>query len=84
MFNLEGKVAVITGASSGLGKQMSKAFASQGANLVIMARRMERLEELKEELEKDCKGKILPVNSDVTNNDENTDVINDAAKKDEE
>ena len=80
MFNLEGKVAVITGASSGLGKQMSRAFASQGANLVIMARRMERLEELKEELEKDCKGKILPVKCDVTNTDE----INEAAKKAEE
>ena len=51
MFNLKGRVAVITGASSGLGKQMAKGFASQGADLVIMARRLERLEELKSELE---------------------------------
>ena len=43
MFNLKGKVAAITGASSGLGKQMAKAFAEQGADLVLMARRVERL-----------------------------------------
>ena len=60
MFNLKGRVAVITGASSGLGKQMSKAFANQGANLVILARRIERLEELKLELEE--KGvEVLPI-----------------------
>ena len=65
MFNLKGRVAVITGASSGLGKQMSRAFAEQGADLVLMARRVERLEELKKELE--AKGvKVLPVKCDVT------------------
>ena len=52
MFNLEGRVAVVSGASSGLGKQMALAFAKQGANLVILARRIERLEEFKPELEK--------------------------------
>ena len=47
MFNLKGRVAVITGAISGLGKQMAKGFAEQGADLVILARRVEKLEELK-------------------------------------
>ena len=66
MFNLKGRVAVITGASSGLGKQMSRAFAEQGADLVLMARRVERLEEFKVELE--AKGvRVLPVKCDVTN-----------------
>jgi gluconate 5-dehydrogenase len=65
MFNLKGRVAVITGASSGLGKQMSKGFAEAGANLVILARRIEKLEELKVELEE--KGvKVLPIKCDVT------------------
>ena len=66
MFNLKGRVAVVTGASSGLGKQMSRAFAGQGADLVLLARRVERLEELKTELE--AKGvRVLPVKCDVTN-----------------
>ena len=66
MFNLKGRVAVITGSSSGLGKQMAKAFAGQGADLVLLARRIERLEELKVELE-GLGVKVLPVKCDVTN-----------------
>ena len=65
MFNLKGRVAVISGASSGLGKQMARAFAQQGADLAILARRVERLEELKGELE-GLGVKVLPVKCDVT------------------
>ena len=69
MFNLKGRVAVVTGASSGLGKQMAKAFAGQGADLVIMARRVEKLEELQRELE-ELGVNVLPVKCDVTNVEE--------------
>ena len=79
MFNLKGRVAVITGASSGLGKQMAKAFAKQGADLVILARRTERLEELKNELI-EYGVNILPIKCDVTN----TIDIDNAAKLAEE
>ena len=75
MFNLKGRVAVISGASSGLGKQMAHAFAKQGADLVILARRIERLEELKVELEKEGV-KVLPVQCDVTSSEQ----IDNAAK----
>ena len=75
MFNLSNRVAVITGASSGLGRQMSRSFAKQGANLVLLARRIERLEELKVELEQ-LGVKVLPVKCDVTS----TEDINNAAK----
>ena len=75
MFNLKGRVAVISGASSGLGKQMSYAFAKAGANLVILARRVERLVELKNELEK-YGIEVLPLKCDVTS----TEDINNAAK----
>ena len=44
-FDLTGQVAVVTGASAGLGLQMAKAFANQGANLVLLARRLNLLEE---------------------------------------
>ena len=75
MFDLTGRVAVITGASSGLGRQMSEAFASRGADIVIMARRIERLNELKVELEK-YNVKVLPIKCDVTS----TEDINNACK----
>ena len=67
--------ALITGASSGLGKQMARGFAKQGANLVIMARRIERLEEFKKELEKEYKVKVLALKCDVTS----TENINECA-----
>ena len=78
MFDLKGDVAVISGTSSGLGRQMARSFADRGANLVILARRVERLEELKKELE--GKVKVLPIKCDVTN----TEDIENAAKKAEE
>ena len=69
MFNLKGRVAVISGASSGLGRQMSKAFAEQGATVVVLARRIERLEELKAELE--AKGtECYALKCDVTSTEE--------------
>ena len=53
LFDLKGSVAVVTGASSGLGVQMAKALASQGADLVILARRKEKLEKVAEEMGND-------------------------------
>lgn len=79
MFNLKGRVAVITGASSGLGKQMSYAFAKSGADVVILARRLERLVELKNELE-GFGVRVLPIRCDVTS----TEDIDNAAKLAEE
>lgn len=70
MFNLKGQVAVVTGASSGLGRQMAEAFAKQGADLAVLARRVERLEELKTKLEKEYKVRVLPIKVDVTSSDE--------------
>ena len=52
LFDLKGKVALITGASSGLGVQFAKALARNGADVAIVARREERLKTVKEDVEK--------------------------------
>ena len=44
--NIEGKVVVITGASSGLGEAAARLLSAQGASLVLGARRLERLKSL--------------------------------------
>ena len=66
MFNYKNKVVAITGASSGLGKQMAEGYAQCGANLVLLARRVERLEESAKEWEAKYGVKVLPVKCDVT------------------
>jgi 3-hydroxy acid dehydrogenase/malonic semialdehyde reductase len=51
MVSLKDKIVCITGASSGIGRACAEAFAAQGCRLILSARRFERLEELKEELD---------------------------------
>lgn len=46
MFNLSGRVAVVTGGSSGLGVQFAHALGRQGADVVVIARRVEMLKEV--------------------------------------
>ena len=65
-FDLNGQVAVITGASTGLGLQMAKAFANQGANLVLLARRMNLLEENAASIAAEFGVEVLPFSCDIT------------------
>jgi gluconate 5-dehydrogenase len=65
-FDLSGQVAVVTGASTGLGLQMAKAFANQGANVVLLARRQNLLDENAAQIEKEFGVKALPYACDIT------------------
>ena len=65
---LRNKTALITGASSGIGKACAKMLASYGVNLILCARRLKRLEELKKSLPKDINIEIFTL--DVTDKNE--------------
>ena len=65
-FDLKGQVAVVTGASTGLGLQMAKAFANQGANLVLLARRMNLLEQNAADISREFGVEVLPFACDIT------------------
>jgi NADP-dependent 3-hydroxy acid dehydrogenase YdfG len=62
---LEGKVAVVTGASSGIGEATVRALVGEGASVVAGARRKERLEDLVEEATRDG-GRAIAAECDVT------------------
>ena len=63
--NFEGKIALVTGASSGLGARFAKALAGAGAQVVLASRRTDRLKELRAEIEADG-GAAHVVSLDVT------------------
>jgi NAD(P)-dependent dehydrogenase (short-subunit alcohol dehydrogenase family) len=65
MFSLKGRVALVTGASSGLGVQFARALADNGAVVALAARRADRLTTLKDEIEGKG-GKALAIEADVT------------------
>ena len=65
-FDLTGRVAVVTGCSTGLGVQMALALANQGCNIVCLARRKAMVEEKAAMLEQTCGVQAMPVVCDVT------------------
>lgn len=62
---LDGKVVLLTGASSGMGKEMVLLFAKEGAKVVAVARRKDRLEELSKEAA-NLDGEVTPLEGDVS------------------
>ena len=68
-FDLTGQVAVVSGCSTGLGVQMAKALASQGAKVVAIARRQNLIDDVAEELAKEYGVETLAVKCDITDTD---------------
>ncbi|MEQ3649420.1 SDR family NAD(P)-dependent oxidoreductase [Hyphomonas sp.] len=68
LFSLANKTALVTGASSGLGRHFANVLADAGAHVVLAARRLDKLEELAGEIQRRG-GKALPVEMDVTSED---------------
>ena len=62
---LHNKIAIVTGASSGIGKEIALTFAREGAKVAAVARRIERLEEIVQ-LSKDLPGEIIAIQGDVS------------------
>jgi uncharacterized protein len=65
----ERKTALVTGASSGIGAELARVHAEHGGDLVVVARRQERLEELKKELEQAHGITVHPLVKDLTDDD---------------
>jgi len=72
-FSIKGQTAIVTGASSGLGVTFAETLAECGVNLVIAARRYERLTKIAEDLTHNHKVRVVPVKADVS---QENDVIN--------
>jgi 3-oxoacyl-[acyl-carrier protein] reductase len=77
--NLQGKVAVVTGATQGIGRATAELFAAEGASVVIVARGRERLDAVVGEITK-AGGKAVGVSADVSNAEECTRIVAEAVK----
>lgn len=78
--NIQGKVVVITGASSGLGEATARVLSKLGASVVLGARRADRLKSLVDELTKNGR-KALAVTTDVTQSDQVKKLVDEAVQK---
>src|SRR3954454_15153856 len=79
-FKLDGKVAVVTGASSGLGTAFATGLAEAGADVAICARRVERLESVRADVEAVGR-RCVAVKADVSDPDDCTRVVSETVEQ---
>ncbi len=78
---LKGKVIVVTGGGTGLGKSMSKYFLELGAGIVITSRKFDVLKKTADELAEQTKGNVLPVQCDVSDYAQVENMLSEAVEK---
>ncbi|MBR1532149.1 MAG: SDR family oxidoreductase [Eubacterium sp.] len=74
-FDLKGNVALVTGCSGGLGVQMAKALAARGCNIVAVARRQDKLDEVAKQIKDEFGVEALALRCDITDTDNVNDVV---------
>lgn len=80
LFNLEGKVAIVTGAGRGIGRELALGFAKAGADLVICSRTLSELEQLAQEM-KAIGSRVHIVRCDITNPEEIEQVVDETISR---
>jgi len=80
-FAIEGQTAIVTGASSGLGVMFAETLAERGVNLVIAARRYERLAKVAEDFSSKFNVEVVPVKADVTQEEQVINMVKTATEK---
>ena len=81
LFNLKGKVALVTGGGRGIGKFISTGLAEAGADLIITSRKMKNLEASAEELSKEFKVQVFPIACDMAKEEDIKAMIKTAIQK---
>jgi gluconate 5-dehydrogenase len=81
LFDIRGQTAVVTGASAGLGAAFAETLAGAGVNLVLGARRYERLVKASEDLSRRFGVDVTPVETDVTREEEVVNMVGTAVRK---
>ena len=80
-FDLSGQVAIVTGCSTGLGVQMAKALANQGAKIVAIARRKEKIDAVAKEIADTYKVETLAIPCDITDTEKVNAAVDEVMKK---
>ncbi|MEM4203101.1 MAG: glucose 1-dehydrogenase [Candidatus Methanomethylicaceae archaeon] len=80
-FNIKGQTAIVTGASSGLGVTFAETLAELGVNLIIAARRYEKLVEVADRISKKFDAEVLPIKTDVSREEEVINMVKAAVEK---
>ena len=78
-FNLEGKTALVTGASSGIGKEIALVLAEAGADVAVAARRLDRIEETADEI-RGLGRRTVPIQADVSDSQQVDDMVSQATE----